>query len=212
MVDIAKVTPPETYGGPVIGSTDDGGVPIGLLFTGAPGAAPPNSSVIVTNLDSTDAPFVTTARENGSFVVGIQMDLSDELRFEAITASGRTPPSDGKISDAPETALRAASRHACLSLEPGFSLDVTGQNTASLVLRNQCDGAVELDDARFRTEGAEFTLLTTLPLEVPSQQSTTLEFAHVPASGSASEVVLFVDVTLSGETLRYPITLYANAR
>jgi hypothetical protein len=168
--------------------------------------------VIVTNLDSSLAPLATTTRSDGSFIVNIPMDLSDELRFEAITSSGRTPPSDGRISDIPGAALRSGRRHSCLSVEPGFSLDLTGQNTGDVALRNECGDAISLDNARFRTEGSDFTLITEFPVEIPPGESATLELAHVPAGGSASEVVLFVDVTLSGETLRYPITLYANAR
>ena len=81
-----------------------------------------------------------------------------------------------------------------------------------MALRNGCDEAISLANARFRTEGSDFTRLTELPLDVPPGESSALEFAHVPAGGTASEVILFVDVTLSGVTLRYPITLYANAR
>ena len=212
MVDVAKVTPPETYVAPVVGQSGDGGVSIGLSFVGAPGAAPPHSSVIVTNLDSTDPPFATTARDIGSFVVGIPMDLGDELRFEAVTSVGRTPPSDGRISDTPRAGLQPGRRHACLSLEPGFSLDLTRQNTGRLSLRNECSDALALENARSRTEGSGFTWLTALPLEIQPGESATLEFAHVLEAGSASEVVVFFDVTLSGETLRYPVTLYANAR
>jgi hypothetical protein len=210
MVDVAKVTPPPMY---VVGvETNDGGVPIGLLFDGAPGAAPANSPVIVTNLDSRLAPVVTTSRSNGSFTVNVPMDVTDELRFEAVTTTGRTPPSDGMISDTVGAGLRAGRRHTCLALEPGFSLDLSGQSTGNVVVRNGCSDALSVGNARFRTEGSDFTLVTELPLEIPSGESAMLEYAHVSAGGSASEVVLFVDVTLSGETLRYPITLYANAR
>ncbi len=209
MVDTGKVRPEPTY---IVTEGSDGGVPLGMVFEGEPGAAPAQSSVIVTNLDSTLAPISTTARNDGSFIVNVPMALSDELRFEAVTSLGRTPPSDGRISDIPDATLRPGRRHACLSLEPGFSLDLTGKNTENLVFRNQCDAPIELVDPRFRTDGSDFTLVTPLPAEIPAGQTTTLELAHVPASGSASEVVLFVDVTLSGVTLRYPITLYANAR
>jgi hypothetical protein len=209
MVDTGKVRPEPTY---VVTEGSDGGVPLGIVFEGGPGAAPAQSSVIVTNLDSTIAPVATTTRGDGSFIVNVPMELSDELRFEAETGTGRTPPSDGRISELPDAGLLPGRRHACLSLEPGFSLDLTGENTGNLLLRNQCDAAVALDNPRFRTEGSDFTLLTTLPVEIPAGQTTTFEFAHVPAGGSASEVVLFFDVTLSGETLRYPITLYAKAR
>ena len=209
MVDTTKVKPEPTY---IVTEGSDGGVPLGVVFTGGPGAAPAQSQVIVTNLDSTLAPLATTTGSDGSFIVNIPMELSDELRFEAITSSGRTPPSDGRISDTPGAALRSGRRHGCLSLEPGFSLDLTGENTGAVTLRNDCGDALSLENPRFRTEGSDFTLLTELPLEIAPGGSSTLEFAHVPAGGSASEVVLFVDVTLSGETLRYPITLYANAR
>jgi hypothetical protein len=209
MVDTGKVRPEPTY---IVTEGSDGGVPLGMVFNGGPGAAPAQSSVIVTNLDSTLAPIVTTTRSDGSFIVNVPMDLSDELRFEAVTSQGRTPPSDGRISDTPDATLRPGRRHVCVSLEPGFSLDLTGENTANLVVRNQCGAALSLDDPRFRTEGSDFTLLTTLPTEVLAGQTATLELSHVPASGSASEVVLFIDVTVSGETLRYPVTLYANAR
>lgn len=208
MVDVTKVKPPETF---IVTEGSDGGTPIGLPLEGAPGAAPANTLVVVTNLDSTDEPLVTTTRGDGSFYLTIPVGPGDELRFESVSSGRRTPPSDGLFTEPPGTTLKPVTRFECLSLEPGFSLDLTRENGGTVVLRNRCDDAVEVDDPRFRTENSDFALVTALPLQIAAREAATLEFAHVPASGTASEVVVFVDVTLSGETLRYPITLYANA-
>jgi hypothetical protein len=209
MVDVTKVRPPETF---IVSEGHGGGTPIGVPLEGAPGAAPANTLVVVTNLDSTDEPLVTTTRGDGSFSLTIPVGPGDELRFESVSSGRRSPPSDALFPEPPGARLVAVSRFECLSLEPGFSLDLTGENGGSVVLRNRCDDAVEVDDPRFRTENADFALSTALPLEIAARGTATLEFAHTPASGSASEVVVFIDVTLSGETLRYPITLHANAR
>lgn len=211
LVDLSKVTPPETFNGPVVGEGTGGGVALGLSFEGAPGAAPPHSSVSVTNLDSTEPPIVTTAKSDGSFVVNVPMQLGDVLRFEAVTSSGRTPPSDGLMPLEPGGSLRPAPRHSCLSLEPGFSLDFTDKSAVTLVLNNGCDEIIAVTNPRFRTETVSFGWVTEFPLQIPAESSATLELEHTPTRGDAREVVLFLDVTLAGETLRYPITLYSKS-
>src|SRR5262245_14243807 len=53
-----------------------------VQFFGDPGAAPPNSIIRVTNLETTDPPSAIEVQDDGSFNATISADVDDELRFQ----------------------------------------------------------------------------------------------------------------------------------
>ena len=202
MVDTGKVSAPmET----VATAGGDGGVPIGATFQGEAGAAPAGALVRVTNLDSENATVVTGASDDGSFSITIPVVDGDELRFEAVVGERRSEPSDALISG---NRLEPSPRHACVALEPGFALELTGQSAGIVSVVSSCDSEVTLANPSARLGLPDFELDTELPAVAAAGERVDLTILH-PSAGEGEDVI-FVDVTLSGETLRYPVTLYAE--
>jgi hypothetical protein len=175
---------------------------------------PAHSTVRVTNLDRIDATVAVDVPEGRSADLIVSVTDGEELRFEAITGELRSEPADAifVVDDALSGTFHLApsERFACLKLEPGYRLDFAGATRATLILENGCSSPLTLDNARSRLALPDFTLASTLPIEVAAAASTELTIDFAPAAPGVREDVLFVDVTLDGTTLRYPFTLRAE--
>jgi hypothetical protein len=175
---------------------------------------PAHSTVRVTNLDRTDPTVAADVPEGRAADLVVSVIDGEELRFEAVSGELRSQPADAifVLDDALSGAfhLAPAERFACLKLEPGYRLDITGAPRATLSLENGCASALSLDNARSRLALPDFTLETSLPIEVAAATSAELTVDFVAAASGVREDVLFVDVTLDGTTLRYPVTLWAE--
>lgn len=175
---------------------------------------PANSTVRVTNLDRMDATVAADVPQSQDANLIISVIDGEELRFEAITPELRSQPADAifVLDDALSGAFHLApsERFACLKLEPGYRLDVGDAIQVTLSLENDCESAITLGNARSRLALPDFVLESALPLEVAAAASAELTVNFTRAAAGVREDVLFIDVTLDGATIRYPITLRAE--
>ena len=181
-----------------------------LPIAGLPGAATPGASVRVLDLDTRDPAVSTTAASDGSFALLVPVRSGDELRLQAQTGGARSEPVD-LIYRSVELAdtLEPSPRHDCVTLDPGFELAFAGSVSRSLRVQNACSGPIVLSAPRFRLDGADFELESVLPLTLPAGSEGLLDLTLLRPAPPAREDVLFVDISLDGRALRYPIGLYA---
>ncbi|HKO91037.1 MAG TPA: hypothetical protein VJU61_07795 [Polyangiaceae bacterium] len=181
-----------------------------LPIEGQAGAATPGALVQVINLETRDAAVSTTAASDGSFLLSVPVRSGDELRLQAQTEGARSEPIDllYRSVELVET-LEPSPRHDCVVLEPGFELHFSGSVQRGLRVRNACSGPIELANPRFRLAAADFGLDTALPRTLTPGSDALLELTLRNATPPAREDVLFVDISLAGQVLRYPIGLYA---
>jgi hypothetical protein len=173
---------------------------------GPNGSAPPGATVRITNLDNDSDPAEAVADTDGSFTLVAAFNPGEELRFEVLSGKRRSPPADGVVGTAFD--ITASERFACLTLEPGFLLEFAqGGSSASLRFSSTCADDVVLDNARLRVGTPGFTVQTPLPFTLTPSGSQSVDVALSGQATSGSEDVLFIDVTLAGQTIRYPITL-----
>jgi hypothetical protein len=180
--------------------------PRAVPIAGEPGAATPGSVVRVLNLDLDPPSVSASAASDGSFSTTVLASDGNELRFQAVQQGVRSAPVDFIFSSEGGDQLTPSPRHDCITLEPGFDLDV-GSGAATLRIQSSCPDAVRIDSPRFRV-GGSFELVTPLPIIVTNAEAT-LEFRLANTAAPASEDILFVDVTTGARTLRYPIGLFA---
>lgn len=172
---------------------------------------PAHTTVRVSNLDRTGATVAADVPAGDGADLIIPVTDGEELRFEALLGDQRSQPADAifVLDDAQSGAFHLApsERFLCLELDPGYALDIAGAATATLSLKNGCDGPVTLDNPRSRLAVADFTLESELPLDIAAGASAELSVHFTPTTAGFREDVLFVDITLDGATIRYPITL-----
>ncbi len=177
---------------------------------GQPGSAPAGALFRLTNLDQQDPPTISVVAADGSFVSGVKANAGDELRFEFELDGQRSVPTDAIFLTAGKGLnVMPSARFACISLAPGFVLPFAADGTRSLSVQNDCGAAVTLSNNRARLALPDFSLQTTLPLEIASAASSTLDIAFARSASGEREDVLFVDLALGAETIRYPVTLTA---
>jgi hypothetical protein len=181
-----------------------------LPIAGQPGAATPGASVRVIDLDTRDPGVSTTAASDGSFALTVPVRSGDELRLQAQTDSARSEPVDLIYrSVEPVDTLEPSPRHDCVTLDPGFEVAFAGSASRSLRVQNACSGPIVLAAPRFRLDGADFELESVLPLTLPAGSEGRLDLTRLSPTPPAREDVLFVDVSLADQVLRYPIGLFA---
>ncbi len=176
-----------------------------VRISGEPEAAPPDSLLRVTNLDTSDPVAVVQVRSDGGFEVDLEVMGGQELRFQVIDDALRGAPQDAIFRDVPTIHFEPSPRHDCLTLDPGFDVDATS-GSAGVTLENGCSEPIDLASPRYRLGLAGFGLPSSVPLALaPGDQATlSVDVSAAPPS----EDVLFVDATLGGTTLRYPVTVY----
>jgi hypothetical protein len=177
-----------------------------ITIVGDPGAAPPNSALRVTNLDSTERSIVSSVRPDGSFAITVPVSPEDELRFQAVVADSRSAPVDARFEDLPAR-LTPIVRLSCVTLDPGLELGFDGQSIAILRIDNGCSGELALRGFRTRLGSPEFTIETTEPLNIAAGASGQLT-VRINAAGASLEDTLFFDAATGPDLVRYPITLY----
>jgi hypothetical protein len=182
-----------------------------LVIEAATGNVPEGASVRVTNLDTMDAVVAGVGTSSGGFEVALIVTDGQELRFEWVSDTERSAPADAIVSradaQAPTFSLTPAPRFDCLKLSPGFVLDFDGTTHATLGLENACTEAVQLANPRSRLALTDFALPATVPASIPADESTEISVDFTRTTPGIREDVLFVDATLAGTTIRYPITL-----
>jgi hypothetical protein len=182
----------------------------GHYIPAANDTVPGGSIVRVTNLDRTEPVSATSAEANGSFAALVNVTDGQELRFEWVDGTTHSAPGDVIFRQAAPGAafdLLPSPRFDCLKLSPSFALEYGGVTTATLSLENGCSDALTLANPRSRLTLTDYTLATTLPVQVAAQASRELRVDFARTAAGLREDVLFVDVTLADTTIRYPITL-----
>jgi hypothetical protein len=183
-----------------------------LAIVGEAGAVTPGSIVRVLNLDETDAAVSAQADADGAFELTVMVSTGDELRFQAVEGSVRSEPVDfihGGLAAA--DALSPSPRHPCVVLQPGLELRYGELGPRPLRVLNDCADPLSLAEPRFRLGGGEFELESELPLTVAPTSEATLDISLLELPPPAREDVLFIELSVAGETIRYPIGLYAPA-
>jgi hypothetical protein len=186
--------------------------PHALALTGDPGAVTPGSLVRVTNLDDTGAAVTAQADADGGFELSVFVRNGDELRFQAVEDDRRSVPVDlvyTQVELADE--LTPSPRHPCVVLQPGLELRYDDVGPSPLRVLNDCAEPLALTDPRLRLDTGEFQLEGQLPLVIPPASEATLDVTLLEPSPPAREDVLFLDLSLGAETIRYPIGLFAPA-
>ena len=185
-----------------------------LVLETSRGNVPPGATVRVTNLDTTDTVVAGPGAPQGGFVVALVVTDGQELRFEWVSGAEHSAPADAIISRADplgqDFRLTPAPRFACLKIIPGFVLEFNETNHLTLGIENACNEPVQLSNPRARLSLADFALPATVPSDVPTGESTELAVDFTRSASGPREDVFFIDVTLAGTTIRYPITLRAD--
>lgn len=202
--------PPSIDGG-LIGPDREGisilSEPHPVPLAGSAGAVTPGAQVRVLNLDDAALPAVTsTAAADGSFQLTILATSGDELRVSALLSGQRSAPVDFLYTFELRDVLTQSPRHACVTLQPGFELEL-GAGRASVRFDNACAEPIQLAAPRFRT-GTDFVLVTELPLVVAAGDSAVLELSPRSELPAAREDVWFTDVTLGSSLIRYPVGVF----
>jgi hypothetical protein len=196
---------PSLLPGPTINVLSD---PEPVRLAGRAGAATPGAQVQVLDLDGAQPPVTATVGADGSFEVTVLASGGDELRFQVRQRGERSVPVDFIYASDTEDLLTPSPRHACVVLQPGFEVELAA-GRASVRLQNDCPALIQLASPRFRI-GADFALLTALPLVVASGEFVALEIELRNPPPPAREDIWFVDVTLGSSPLRYPIGVFAD--
>ncbi|MDI3284328.1 hypothetical protein [Polyangium sp. 15x6] len=181
-------------------------------FVGEPGAVtPPRGNVVVTNLDTTDAPGVATVAADGSFDITVDGTEMHEFRVEIVGPDGlRSKPLD-LVLNAAGSAYEPGPRPLaeCLVLDPAFSLSFDGAgDTRSLVVRNDCPDELSFLAPRLRRGQAAYGFDPTAPFVLAPGGAQTIT-VDVGSQANEQVDVLFVETTGAVRDRR-PMTLFVT--
>lgn len=188
----------------------------GGSISGAPGAAPPGATLRAYNLDNNLPASVTTANDDGSFDLLIDIIVGDEVRIQAITQNTRSKPLDliiGEPESTPTLAVRPLAD--CVALAPATELSFGTLDTSAerpLILANACAFDIEIGALGMRRPLDGLVLDSgTLPVTIPSGSSRTWTLRMQPPVGVSGEIeeVLLVEVD-APERDRRPVTIRAD--
>lgn len=178
-----------------------------ISFVAAPGTVDPAEGVVVvTNLETSDAPSIATVSDDGSFSIALNGLPTDVVRFQVKQGNVRSQPVDIAIDATAQGFDVIDGAPACLVVDPAKFVALSGQDDArSIILRNQCDSVVRIQPPRLRRGQGAFTFAPTGQLSIDPGA---VSFVTVRVEGSAGETedVLFLDV-IEPEVSRRAITL-----
>ncbi len=190
-------TPPDSVlNGELIGlnpGTELAGDVIG--FKAAPGAVdPPEGVVVVTNLDANDAPSVAAVESDGSFYIAVPGQPGETYRFQAKNGKARSQPFDVLIGSSGGDIKTLGQLPACLVVEPGAWLALSGAGDArDLAVKNQCGVPISIAAPRLRRGLAGFSFTPGSPLDLADGGAATLTVSA--GDGAETEDVLVLDIT-----------------
>lgn len=180
---------------------------VGLIsFTAAPGTVDPaEGRVIVTNLETDDAPSSVIVASDGSFSVALAGAPTDVIRFQ-VKQDARSQPVDLRIDATAEGVELVEDSPSCFVIEPARYAPLAGAgDTLSLVLRNECETNVSIDAPRLRRGLASFTFSPTASFSIEPGGVSFITVQRADADGEVEDV-LFLDV-VEPEPTRRAITL-----
>jgi hypothetical protein len=163
-------------------------------FQAAPGTvSPPKGVVVVTNLDDASAPSVAEVQPDGSFAIAVPGFPGQRYRFQAKDGDARSLPFDVRLSSGGDAAARIPPEVDCLVLTPGSWLSLDGPgDVRSIVLTNQCDGAVSIAPPRLRRGLGGFSLTRRSAIQLAPGDVALITV--LASTGSEPEDLLLLDV------------------
>jgi hypothetical protein len=180
---------------------------IGLIsFTAAPETVfPAEGQVIVTNLETGDAPSFVSVASDGSFSVALVGAPTDVIRFQ-VKQAVRSQPVDLRIDATAESVEIVEDTPSCFVIEPARYAPLEGAgDSVSLVLRNECDANVRIDSPRLRRGQASFTFSPTSSFTIEPGSASFITVQRADSDGEVEDVLL-LDV-IEPEPTRRAITL-----
>jgi hypothetical protein len=164
-------------------------------FEASAGAVHPAEGVVViTNLDTTDAPSFAKVEPDGSFALAVPGTPGQTFRFQAKSGAQRSQPFDFVVSTGGEAIDNAVEATPCLTLDPARWVALDGASDArSIVIRNQCSGAVSLGAPHLRRGLAGFSFTPTTPFTIAAGKVATITVKA--SAGAEREDVLVLDIT-----------------
>ncbi len=185
---------------PSIAVTDDR-----VTLNGLSGAAPPRATIEVTALDSVEPPVATTVAEDGSF--SVRVFASGEQRAVVIVDGRRSQPLDFSLV---ASQVVATARPDCLRVTPSLLGGAARGQTLSFYFANGCANSIAVSHARTRLMLASFTYDTSLALNIAPGARASVDISVSANALATDQEVLFVDATVDGEVVRYPLGVYVR--
>ncbi|MGK3964615.1 hypothetical protein WMF38_10615 [Sorangium sp. So ce118] len=166
-----------------------------ISLEGMPGAVvPAEGLLVVTNLDTTDAPVLGEVNEDGSFLVTLTAATQEVLRLQVKQSERRSAPVDLLFAGSPAGSTERVLDHLpCLEIEPRAWVALEG-GARDIIVRNTCADDVSIEAPRLRREGGPFSVSPAAAFVVPAGEST-LVSVRADGGGVEREDVLFLDVT-----------------
>jgi hypothetical protein len=185
--------PPELDGGLVSIGVSPEGVTDSVSIYGGPGTVdPPEGVVVITNLETDDAPSIAPVQPDGSFEILLNGATSDILRLQVDADAGRSEPVDLRITGVDTGVEPAPIDFDCLVLEPALWLPLDGEgDVRSIVLENGCADAITIAAPRLRRGQAGFTFSPTAPLDLAAGASVTITVRAAAAQAEDEDVLFF---------------------
>lgn len=168
-----------------------------IRLQGQAGAVTPAEGVIVvTNLDTLDAPVLADVNPDGSFVATLTARTEHVLRMQVKQGELRSEPVDLLLAGSPISGTQRTLDHLlCLEIEPDAWVSFEGAGgSRDVVVRNTCAGDVSIEAPHLRRGDAPFSVSPEAPFVVPAGGST-LVTVRADGDGEELEDVLFLDVT-----------------
>ncbi len=176
-----------------------------VTIVGGPGTVdPPDGVVILTNLETDDAPSIAAVTPDGGFEIVIAAQPGNVIRFQARTDEARSEPVDLLLDGA--SFVPAMTDFNCLVIEPAIWLELDGEGDArSLVFRNDCQEPLTFVAPRLRRGNAGLTFSPTAPFSLDPGVSSTLT-VHAVSGDTEDEDVLYLEID-SPTAGRRPVTI-----
>ncbi|WP_437562079.1 hypothetical protein [Sorangium sp. So ce542] len=187
---------PPVLDGALVGVKDEPMVLVDqIALEGKPGAITPAEGVIVvTNLDTLDAPVVADVNPDGSFIATVMARTEHVLRMQVKQGELRSEPADLRLAG-PSSTEKTLDHLPCLELTPGAWVTFEADGGArDVVVRNGCAEGVSIEAPRLRRGAAPFSVSPEAPFVVPPGGSTVVT-VRADGDGDEREDVLFLDVT-----------------
>jgi hypothetical protein len=191
-------SPPD--GPPTVAVIDGDGIGVGvsssltdfLSIQAEPGTVKPaGGTVVITDLDKTDAPSLAPVAADGSFSIAVKAAFGDTLRFQVKTDAGRSAPVDRTNGSSGLAAVLVTV--PCFSVDPPLWAPLAGEGAArTLVLQNACSFPVTFAPPHLRRGKAGITFSPTAGFELAAGE-TTFVTLHGAAAGPEDEDVLYLE-------------------
>jgi hypothetical protein len=166
-----------------------------VFLKGEPGAVEPAEGVVVvTNLDSADAPVIAEINRDGSFLAAVDASTAQVLRIQVKQGERRSEPVDLLLAGEPIEATQTMLAHLpCLTIEPAAWV-VLEAGERDVVVRNTCAEEVSIGAPRLRRGAGPFGVSPAEAFVVPAGESAAVT-VRADGEGVEREDVLFLEVT-----------------